>query len=215
VTTRVHLVLLAEGQSDEGLLPHLEVLCVEAGADEVTSSAPDFARLKHPVGPSVEERLRTAMLLERDANIFFIHRDADNRDSQPRYQEISRAAQAVGLQPPHVPLVPVQETEAWLLLDETAIRAVASNPRGTQNLNLPKPAQVERVADPKTRLKTALCQASGLHGRRLHRFKRDFSIHRRLLLQLLPTTGPIEIVPAWQRLRADIAAAIQRLFPGI
>jgi hypothetical protein len=131
---RIHFVLVGEGPSDEGLIPHLENLCIELGATEVTGIAPDFQRLESPIRKTVMDKLQAALQLEPTANLFFVHRDADSRNPQPRYAEIKTAASNCELEAPWVAVVPVQETEAWLLLDEGAIRSVAGHPRGRISL---------------------------------------------------------------------------------
>jgi hypothetical protein len=206
-SVRIHFVLLSEGSGDDALLSHLENLCVTAGADEVTSTAPDFARLGQ-VGHRVEDKVAAAAILEPDASILFIHRDADNRDAQPRIDEIRTAVASVAVDVRWIAVVPVQETEAWLLIDEQAIRTAAYRPTGRRVLNLPKPPSIERTARPKEVLKEALIQASELTGRRLEKFKRDFPRQRRLLLQQLPPGGPLEMLSSWRRLRDDVIAAI-------
>jgi hypothetical protein len=110
-----------------------------------------------------------------------------------------------------VAVVPVQETEAWLLLDESAIRRVAGKPSGRNDLNLPRPANVETVARPKERLKGALLAAAEVTGRRRKRFEADFASQRRLLLQRLPVGGPLSQVPAWVAMKAALKKAIARL----
>jgi hypothetical protein len=205
----IHFVFVGEGSSDDGLIPHLENLCIEAGATEVTGVALDFRRLPEAVGHSVQAKVRAASFLEPEANLLFVHRDADSRDGSARYDEVAGAAAACGCRQPVVCVVPVQETEAWLLLDESAIRRVVGRPAGTVRLDLPKPDAVERLARPKERLKAVLAVASETSGRRLERVKQDFPQHRRALLQDLPTTGPLESVSSWERMRRDLAAAIQ------
>jgi hypothetical protein len=207
---RIHFVLVGEGTSDDGLIPHLETLCILLGADEVTGTAVDFRRLEQP-GHSVQEKLRVAVQLEPAANLFFLHRDADSPNPAPRHGEIAAAAHTVGLPQEWVALVPVQETEAWLLLDEAAIRMVAGKPRGRVPLNLPRASQVESVTNPKERLQEALVAAAEAKGRKLAKLRRDFPDHRRILLQRLPVRGPLLEVPSWVRLKADLAAAIERL----
>jgi hypothetical protein len=54
---------------------------------------------------------------------------------------------------PVVCVIPVKMTEAWLLIDEKAIREAAGNPKGRQPLNLPKPSKTEELSDPKETLK--------------------------------------------------------------
>jgi len=206
---RIHFVLIGEGTSDSGLIPHLEELCIFAGADEVSGTSPDFQRLRMPVGGQVESKVRATLLLEPNANLIFVHRDADSRDPEPRYAEISQAINAAHCTKPHVAVVPVQETEAWLLLDENAIRLTAENPRGRRNLGLPRATRVEIVARPKERLQRTLVSASERSGRRLERFKRDFPTHRRLLLQRLPIGGPLNSVSSWVRMREDLENTIR------
>ena len=204
----VHFVFIGEGSSDEGGIPHLESLCIEAGAIEVTGVAPDFRRLPDSVGHDVEAKLRAALSLEPEANLVFVHRDADARVGSARYTEIEAAVAACGCVQPVVCVVPIQETEAWLLLDEAAIRRAVGRPRGTAQLGLPTPDAVERMARPKERLKEVLAIASEATGRRLERVRQDFPLHRRALLQDLPTTGPLGQVPSWQQLRSDLRSAL-------
>jgi Domain of unknown function (DUF4276) len=208
---RIHFVLIGEGSSDDGLIPHLENLCIELGAAEVTGVSPDFQRLEKPFRKTTLARLQAALRLEPTANLFFVHRDADSVDPAARHEEIRHAVEQCSLQKPWIPVVPVQETEAWLLLDETAIRRVAGRPKGKRPLDLPRPRQVESLANPKEKLKDALVQASELSGRRLERFRRDFPNHRRLLLQRLTAGGVLSEIPAWLRLREELGRALSSL----
>ncbi|HET8799508.1 MAG TPA: hypothetical protein VFO89_17610, partial [Thermoanaerobaculia bacterium] len=153
---RIRYVLISEGSSDDALQAHLENLCIDQGAAEVTGIAPDFGRLPDRVGHSVEQKVRAAIELESTANLFFIHRDADDRRPEHRISEITAAVAGARLAQAHVPIVPVQATEAWLLLDESAIRRAAYRPDGTRPLGLPRPREVEKRADPKELLRTAL-----------------------------------------------------------
>lgn len=207
----VHFVFIGEGSSDDGIIPHLENLCIDAGADEVTGVAPDFRRLPEAVGHSVEAKLVAALALEPEANLVFVHRDSDARTGTARYTEIEAAITACGCDRQVVCVVPIQETEAWLLLDEMAIRRAVGRPRSTVQLGLPQPNAVQQVASPKERLQNALKLASEATGRRLDRIRRDFPQHRRALLQDLSITGPLEHVPSWLRLRDDLRDAVRNL----
>jgi hypothetical protein len=210
---RIHFVLIGEGSSDNGLIPHLEKLCIEAGADEVSGTSPDFQRVSELIGSRIEAKIRATFLLEPGANLIFIHRDADSRNPNPRYKEIYLATRAASWTQPYVAVVPVQETEAWLLLDEGAIRQIAQRPSGRGALSLPRPKRVESVASPKEKLQRALISACELKGRRLERFKRNFSAHRQLLLQRLPIGGNLNQVLSWVRLRRDLERVIRRMRP--
>ena len=208
---RIHFILIGEGTSDEGLIPHLESLCIDLGADEVTGTSVDFRRLGDATSRTVAGKVRAAMQLEPEANLLFIHRDADRPEGAHRYAEIAAGVETAALEQEWVAVVPIQETEAWLLTDEAAIRHVAGRPKGRQDLRLPPVKHLETTASPKERLQEALVTAAELTGRRLARFRSDFPTHRRLLLSRLPINGALLQVPAWVRLRADCEQALTRL----
>ena len=46
-------------------------------------------------------------------------------------------------------VVPVRMQEAWLLIDEAALRRAAGDPNGTQPLAMPDVQRLEELADPK------------------------------------------------------------------
>jgi hypothetical protein len=205
---RIHFILVGEGPSEEGLVPHIERLCIGCGADEVIGVAPDFAMIPGHKGHSVAEKLRTVVEYEPSANLIIIHRDADNRDPEPRHREIRTAVEEVELRCHWVAAVPVQETEAWLLVDQDAIRVVAGKPTGKVALGLPSAGRVEELHDAKQSLKHALVTASELSGRRAERFRSHFSMKRRQLLQQLVPGGALEKVPSWRRFRDELATAL-------
>ena len=80
--------------------------------------------------------------------MIFIHRDPESPDDSQRREELRKAVKKADIKLPHVLVVPIQEMEAWLLLDEQIIRSVAENPKGRVQLNLPKPSRVETVSSP-------------------------------------------------------------------
>jgi hypothetical protein len=202
-------IFLADGPSDLPLSRHLEAIAAAAGVDlAITSVDPD--RLSG-IPRTVEARLRFLLKNGVDARIAFVHRDAESQDPAARRTEILNGATAAGLTSPVVPVVPIRMTEAWLLLDENAIRRVAGNPRGTTPLGLPTASTVERVADAKATLRAALLAASELSGRRKKQFVRDFGRHRALLIERLDPLGPVSTLSAWQQIVADMRMAVSNL----
>lgn len=193
--------LLHEGPSDAGLVAVLETLLVEAGFDEVYGEA----RLKKG---SVGETLASMADNQESFHVVFVHRDADRAGRDARAAEISRAAMSVtwaaGDEPRVVPVIPVTMTEAWLLLEETAIRAICGNPRGTEALNLPKLHEIEGIADPKTLLFDALRKAAPRGGRR-RVTDREVGSWRSRLLERLDVHGQVTQLSAWKALEKDIA----------
>ncbi len=201
---RIHFVLVCEGSSDEALIPHLRALLVDCGATEATGVAPDYSRLPQAISRDLESKIRAALHLEGPADMLFIHRDADSRDPEPRYEEIEKGVTAAGYTEQWIGIVPVQETEAWLVLNEQAIRRVAGRPHGRTRLSLPTPQRVETVAAPKERLFEAIQNASEKKGRRLRQLKRRLPLLRDQLLRELRVGGSLDDVGAWTRLRQDM-----------
>lgn len=207
----IHFIFIGEGTSDAKLVVPLRELCLRHGADDAHELPLDWHQIGTDVGHSVLEKVQAALSEAPEANLLFIHRDADGLDPTPRYKEIEQAINALSVSIPYVAVVPIQETEAWLLVDEEAILDLVRNPRRRVRLNLPSPKQVERIANPKERLKEILAKASGLKGRRLRSFNKKFPEHRRQLLEELDCEGPVSKVPAFKRLVEDISRAIDIL----
>jgi hypothetical protein len=104
-----------------------------------------------------------------------------------------------------IPVVPVRETEAWLLCDEMAIRSGARNPNGRVHLALPRPNRVESIADPKRLLTDLLRTASELRGRHLDRLVIDpVAVAVRIT-----DFSPLRQLPAFQAFEEDVRQVIQ------
>jgi len=203
-------VLLADGTSDEPLALHVAGLARKFGLD-LDVVVPDFGRLDDPPGRTVRRRLERLLQIDDRFDVLIVHRDAERHAPPTRRREIAEACRAAGVAWPRIPIVPVRMTEAWLLLDELAIRLVAGKPSGREDLCLPPSSQAESTPDPKGALQDALQRASGLAGRRLREFKRDFPAHRRQLLERLDRDGPVRELGAWKSLEADVQAVARGL----
>lgn len=157
------------------------------------------------------DRLSRILAFDDEFDVLIVHRDAERAAADSRIEEIRAASATAGIAWPTVPIIPIRMTEAWLLLDEQAIREVAGRPTGNMPLNLPPMARVETTPDPKATLKQALATASGLSGRRLREFKRDFPEYRRQLLDRLDRGGPVRRLSAWQALARATSAAMAQV----
>ncbi len=195
-------VFVADGSSDLPLALHLGALCLEHGL-EVRIATPDMRRLG-PLSRSVADRLSAVVRLGDPFDLAFVHRDAEGQPPELRRTEITDGAAKAGIVQQVVPVVPVRMTEAWLVLDEAMIRTVAGKPEGKDPLELPKWHQAESLPDPKRVLREALVAASQTTGRRRESFLRDFSRHRRTLLDRLDRNGPVAQLQSWKQMVADI-----------
>ena len=164
--------LLSDGSSDRALQPIIEWVLRQNGVRvPIQGEWADLRRLPRP--PSdLSSRIVSAVELY-PCDILFVHRDAENQSRVSRLDEIrdaiARAACEMDL-PIYVCVVPVRMQEAWLLIDEAAIRHAAGNPSGSMPLRLPSVSSLENLPDPKSILHDLLREASGLSKRRLRNF---------------------------------------------
>jgi hypothetical protein len=102
--------------------------------------------------------VQAALDLADDCHVIFIHNDHDKRDKAAACAKLLAER---GLAKPVVTLVPVRETEAWLLAD----RAAWATLRGSDLDHLPgHPRGVQKLADPKPVL-DAVVPKSGCRSR--------------------------------------------------
>lgn len=142
-------------------------------------------------------------------DLLFIHRDAERRPRTERVAEIATALQILSRSQtvePHVCVIPVRMTEAWLLFDPDAIRAAAGNASGTSPLPLPKLTRLEHRADPKAVLHRLLKQASGLKNRRLDSFPISESAAR--ITQYIEDFSPLRSLNAFNSLESDLRTLV-------
>lgn len=128
--TPLRLTLLADGTSDQSLLPIIDWVVGGIPAAAAIGFTRDFARpdLIGQTGGTLAGRMRAAMRLY-PCDVLFVHRDAEREPPASRLGEIDRAMTEVGFRDV-VSVVPVRMTEAWLLFEEAAIRRAADNPNG-------------------------------------------------------------------------------------
>lgn len=206
-------LFIAEGTSDLPLADLVTGLLASVGVT-VRLVRPDFPLLGGRVARDVRSRFEAGrqLMAHQPLDVVVIHRDVDVSDRSTRLTEISLALEGTTVQ--RVPVLPIRTTEAWLLLDEAAIRAVAGNPNGTASLHLPPPAAVERVADPKAALRAALLAAGNATGRRRARLAQRFPQHRRQLLERLDPLGPVRDLSSWGDLENDVTTVAASLAAG-
>lgn len=205
----LRFTLVADGPTDAVLLHPLRWLLEANGVNRpIESTWADLRSLPKPVA-RLEEKINTAMELY-PCNLLFVHRDAEREPRAHRTTEIKVAIRRISADLfshcPHVCVVPVRMTEAWLLFDEPAIRQAAGNPRGTTPLGLPDVSRVENLPDPKEILHEALRHATEKPPRRLRRFRVSQAVQR--LGELIQDYSPLRSVGAFQALEQELTTAL-------
>jgi hypothetical protein len=202
----IQYTLLSDGSSDQALLPILSFVLREQGAETVEPQWADIGRLRDPP-QALPDRIRAAIDLY-PCDLLFVHRDAERDGYHYRRVEIIHARDAAGIDVASVCVVPVRMTEAWLLIDEGAIREAAGRPLGRVVLNLPQLRRLEEQANPKASLHQALRDASELRGRRL----RDFPVNQRVrrVAELIGDYGALRGLPAFRALEQEVREALDQ-----
>ena len=196
--------MVCEGNSDAPLAFHIQRLFESCGYPR-----PDFNVSSE--GRLLVDKVNSGLAMAPQYNVLFIHRDADSAVADPRYREITEAVQQAGYDGTWVGIVPVRMTESWLLLDAAAIRNAAGNPNGRIRLDLPSPAEAERIADPKSALRSAIIASAEVQGRRRRALTKRLPNMRDQLLETLPVGGPLEHLESWTQFRDDTVSALNQI----
>ncbi len=163
-------VLIGDGSSEAMLLPLVQRVLDQYA--ELRFNAIFFQNIDRPSAGLLKRA--TSAIKRESPDLLLIHRDTEKEIRTIREQEISQELHT--LNHPWVPLIPVRMSEAWLLVDEEAIRYAAGNPRGTADLRLPPLHKLETLPDPKEILCTALEVASEMTS--ANRKRRNFNPYK-------------------------------------
>jgi hypothetical protein len=202
----LQFTLVTDGTSDRVLLPILRWLIRQHWQGFVKG---EWADLRHFKDGAVDlrNRIRRAVTMY-PCDLLCVHRDAESQTREIRVKEIEDAVADLP-NPPHVCVIPVRTTEAWLLIDETALRGAAGNPAGHVALDLPAVTFLEDLPDPKGALYNLLRMASELHGRRLEKFRPQEKFHR--LGELIRDFSPLRRLEAFKALEAEVRYVMRKL----
>ncbi len=203
--TPLHVILCAEGPSDDMLLPVIRwTIRQHLGADQPIN---DILATR---SGSLLQKIESALLGYGGCDLLIIHRDADKAGKAwhtARVAEIDGAVVEVRSRgvplPTHLHVVPVRMSEAWLLFDAPAIRRAAARERGKSRIVLPS-GRYDEVANPKQMLREALADASELTGRKLQNFRRDY--RPRNVANEIDDFSPLRKLSAFRLFETEIAA---------
>ncbi len=195
--TTLSLALLADGAGDRALLPILS-WALRSVAPEARFFEPGFEVRHGELQPEIE---RVSRALRPD--ILFVHRDAERESLDVRRGEIPMTKDGI------VRVVPVRMTEAWLLIDEKAIRRAAGNPNGHIHLDIPKVSRLESLPSPKETLRDLLLEASEHESpRRRQRFQRDIGRCVHLVADYTEDFSPLRQLTAYRAFESELQQAL-------
>lgn len=202
----LRFTLVSEGSTDKSLIPILKWAIQEQGVELVQGQFASWHLLpKRPT--TVVEKIEAGLKLF-ECDLLFVHRDADQKDPSLRRGEIDSAIEELmasgGIKIPSIPVIPVRETEAWLLIDQSALRKAANNPNGKNDLKLPSLKNLENCVGPKKELERVLQSASEWPPQRLKRF--DINAAKARVVDYISDFKSLRKLSAFQLLEEDLTA---------
>lgn len=205
---RLEFTLLTDGSSDAILIQPLKWLLQQYLKIPIDGTWADLRRLPNPP-KTLRSRIDKALDLY-PCDILFVHRDAENEPLAQRIKEITSAM--TGLQVRSVPVVPIRMQEAWLLIDEQALRRAAGNPQGGVNLKMPAIDCLENLPNPKQILHDLLIVGSELTGRRRQKLNPGRQALR--LGELIEDYGPLHRLSAFREVETTLLNALRNMDHG-
>jgi hypothetical protein len=204
---RIRYALLSDGSSDRMLMPILDWLLHRHCPNYALESEwADLGRLPRPP-KTLPERIRVTLELY-EPDLLFVHRDAEKQPFEQRHREIITALDGQ-TKPPTVCVIPVRMQEAWLLINEGAIRNAAGNPNGRRPLQLPQMGSVEELPNPKAVLFTLIRDACGLSVTRLKKQKPEKLAHR--ISQTIDDFAPLMELSAFHALEQELSGVVREM----
>ncbi len=195
--------LLTDGSSDKTLMPIIDWVLEQVPNIRFSGQHADMT-LKASLGLF---RRAEAAVKVYECDILLVHRDAEAQAIAERIAEIH--SDLTKLNKRYIPIVPIRMTEAWLLIDEQAIRAAAGNPNGKISLDIPKPERLEHIPDPKERLFEQLRLASELPTGRLKKFRPESCRHR--VAELISDFSQLRKLSAFVQFENDLLTCVNAM----
>jgi hypothetical protein len=210
----IKYTLLSDGRSDKALMNIIDWLFSQLLPQvPVQKQFADFSFIpKPPPNDRLDLRILKAIELY-PCDIVFVHRDAESSrqdDYQNRSAQIQESydrTNQLGAISKLVKMIPVRMMEAWLLIDEYAIKMASGNRNNAMDLNLPPVNRLETISDPKKMLDDLIKGASGLHSRRLDKLNVREAVHR--VAENIDDFSRLRQLSAFNKFEEDLKRVLQ------
>lgn len=165
-------------------------------------------------GLSQVERMARVGKEARGYTFVVFHLDADGPNTEtayserfePGYTQILQDKDSNRVNPDFVPVIPVRNTDAWMLVDFDAFRQAVGTHQGAEELGFKqKPHQVESIPDPKTVFEDAVKNARPGRRKTVALDSVYFPLAQRISLDLLAK------VPAYQEFLGRLTDTLKEL----
>lgn len=197
MTRQITYGIVADGGTDR-VLESIITWTIRRLDPEVEIIEPEFMKRQGSLADGLTQYLEQ---YPQGPMLVFAHRDAENAAYEVRLAEFN------GLEDERVvPVIPVRMTEAWLLIDPTAIAHAVGVPRA--KVTVPRPGELEALSDPKSVLEGLLIEAAGdPTGRRRKYLLRKLTTFRVGVASRIEDFSTLEQLPSYIRFREALTAA--------
>jgi hypothetical protein len=177
----IYVAFHGEGPTDERLFVNISERIIKEYLLENNISAQISWLVLKDKKPTSEQTLTYAAKASKDQDILIFHRDADNTDWKICYsQHFQDGLETIEQLSNHVAckkiitLIPVKETEAWMLCDKELFRDIIETDLSLASLGLTYQIKnIESIGDPKSLIENAI----NLHRQSLSRRRRKFAVN--------------------------------------
>lgn len=216
---KIGLALYCEGNSDEYFLPILlqrtsRHIIMEGGGSDI--NIPPIKRIEVPKSGQGNDILTAAVRAGTEGyDILFVHKDAD--DAGP--EKVRKNHIEPGLRKVHettkkvcknmVPVIPIRETEAWMLADIKILQDILDINTDAKELGLPtRPVLVEKIADPKHVLQETIRKSLERKSRRRRKINIE-TLYTRLAQEV--RLDFLKQVPAYKTFTGELMQTFKSL----
>lgn len=209
------LSFIGEGSTDIRFFPNIAERLIEQLLIKQGKQATIQWQTIEKQGEGSSEIIFNAAIQAKYCSTLIIHADADDRKPHNAYtHKIKPGIDAILQSELKVcknitVVIPVSETEAWMLVDKELLKDEMNTTLSDQDLGLTYPAnRIERIADPKQRIEDAIVA----HRLQLPKRRRRSAvtiaelyepISRRIVLQKL------EILPSYKFFKENLITALR------
>jgi len=195
----LNYILLSDGSSDGALIPIIEdALLKTSKYSSFYGRRADLSRYPTSID-KLEDKIDLTLEFY-NPDVIFIHRDAERELLDKRIIEIENGIKKSTLQKtyfiPELKIIPIRMTEAWLLIDENAIKFACGNPHSKVKLSLPRCKDLEHIPNPKKTLEDLIIKGSELSKRRLKKLNVRHAIQ--LVPRYIEDFSPLTILSSYQ-----------------
>lgn len=212
---KVSYTFLADGTSDRVLMEIISWSIRNINEGYIPNGEfADFSMLRKPPRASHLDKRINYALKYYPSDLLFIHRDAEKKDGlKIRRKEIEQYIRKSHLSHhPYVFVIPVTMMEAWLLIDEEAIKKAAGNRNYASSIQLPLLRNIETIADPKSLLQDFLLEASGRNKRGRKKMNVHQAIH--LVADFTEDFSDLFELPSFNHFYNELEQMLKDMYPS-